>query len=182
MIKKFVFLSLFSIFLLTHSIGQAAASSPFVYKTIKLININFDDHLKALDFFIAKWKPKKNPTPSSFYEEPAGLDGGGGRDIVYENAKYISQLILASWRPLDGLRICHENKEESLDELDTKAIADALSAFEGAYTLMREYSIRVYNIRQDFQDLTDLHATRAKIIEGKAKLQEILSRGPQKKN
>ena len=178
MIKKLVFLSIFSIFLLNHSIGQTAVSSPFVYKTIKLINVNFDDHVKALDFFIAKWKPKKNPTPNSFYEEPSGIDGGGTRDIIYDNAKYISYLIISSRRPLDGLRICYEQNEEWLTELDATTLNEAINLFGEAYTLMREYALRVNNIRQDIQDLTDLYATRAKIVEGQAKLSQILSRGP----
>ena len=193
MIKKLVFLSLFSIFLFSHSIGQTAISSPFTYKAIKLINVNFDDHVKALDFFIAKWKPLAKPVlrPRDFlgrekmlyYEEPEGIAGDSAtRTTIYENSKFISQLILASRRPLDGLRICHEDNEESLTELDSNTLNEAISLFGEAYTLMREYSIRVYNINQDFQDLSDLHATRVKIIEGQAKLRDILARGPQKKN
>ena len=183
--KKLVFLSLFSILLLNYSIGHATNYHPFIYKTLKLANINFDDHVKALDYFIGKWKLLEKPILTKdligrdeilYYDTPAGIDGGGGRDIVYENSKYISQLILASRRPLDGLKKCHEQNEELLDDLDIQALSEAVTLFGEAYTLIREYSIRIYNIRQSFQDLSDLHATRAKVIEGQAKLREILAR------
>ena len=189
--KKLVLLSLFSILIL-NSICHATTYHPLVYKTIKFANIDFDDHVKALDYFIAKWKPLEKPIlrPRDFlgreeilyYEEPRGIDGGGGRDIVYENAKYISQLIYASSSSLLAIKRCNEQKEMTLDAIDTAKITDALNIFGQASDTMREYAIRVYTIRQDFQDLTDLHATRAKIIEGQAKLRDILARGPQKKN
>jgi len=185
--KKLVFLSLFSILLLNYSIGHATNYHPFIYKTLKLANINFDDHVKALDYFIGKWKLLENPILTKdligrdeilYYEEPKNIFGldEGVEDIVYENSKYISQLILASRRPLDGLKKCHEQNEELLDDLDIQALSEAVTLFGEAYTLIREYSIRIYNIRQSFQDLSDLHATRTKVIEGQAKLREILAR------
>ncbi len=178
--------------LLSYSVGHATSYNAIFYETLRLANINFDDHVKALDYFIGKWKPLEKPIRSRdllgrdkilYYEEPSGLDGGGGRDIVYENAKYISQLIYASRSPLLAIKKCHEQGKGSiLDEVDTAKIIEALTLFGQASDIIREYAIRVYNIRQNFQDLTDLHATRAKILEGQAKLQEILARQPQKKN
>ena len=161
-----------------HSICHATAYHATFYETLRLANINFDDHVKALDFFIAKWKPKKNPTPNSFYEEPTGITGSGTIDVVYENSKYISLLILASRRPLVGIKKCHDQNKDPLTEIDADALTEALNSLGQAHDTMREYSIRVYNIRQNPQDLTDLYATRAKIVEGQAKLSEILSRGP----
>ncbi|MBI3017740.1 MAG: hypothetical protein HYY62_07095, partial [Deltaproteobacteria bacterium] len=175
--------------------NPASYASPYnaiFYETLRLANINFDDHVKALDYLIAKWKPLEKPIRSRdlvgrdkilYYEEPKGIVSGlGGIDVVYENSKYISQLILASTRPLIGIKKCHDRNEERLTVLDAQNINEAIDSLGIAYDTMREYSIRIYNIRQSYQDLTDLHATRAKIIEGQAKLQEILSRGPQKKN
>ena len=183
MIKKLAFLSVFNILFLSHAIGKTTNYHPLVYKTIKFANIDFDDHIKALDLFIAKWKLKKDPTPDSLYEEPKGIVSGlGGIDVVYENSKYISQLIYASSSPLLAIEKGHGQEETMLDEIDATKITDALNLFGQASDTIREYSIRVYNINQDFQNLSDLHATRAKIIEGQAKLQEILARGPQKKN
>ena len=183
MIKKLAFLSVFNILFLSHAIGKTTNYHPLVYKTIKFANIDFDDHIKALDLFIAKWKLKKDPTPDSLYEEPKGIVSGlGGIDVVYENSKYISQLILASRRPLVGIKKCHDQNEERLTTLDAQTLNEAVNSLGIAYATIREYSIRIYNAEQNPQDLTDLHATRAKIIEGQAKLQEILARGPQKKN
>jgi len=183
--KKLVFLGFFSILFLGHSTVQATNYQPLIYKIIEFSDINFNDHIKDLDYFIGKWKLLEKPILTKdligrdeilYYDTPAGIDGGGGRDIVYENSKYISQLILASRRPLDGLKKCHEQNEELLDDLDIQALSEAVTLFGEAYTLIREYSIRIYNIRQSFQDLSDLHATRTKVIEGQAKLREILAR------
>ena len=179
--KKLIFLSLFSMLILSPA-SHASPYNAIFYETLRLANINFDDHLKALDFFIAQWKPKKNPTRDSFYEEPQGIAGGGGMDFVYQNSKYISQLILASRRPLVGIKKCHDQNEERLTTLDAQTLNEAVNSLGIAYDTIREYSIRIYNAEQNPQDLTDLHATRAKIIEGQAKLRDILARGPQKKN
>ena len=178
--KKLVFLSLFSILLLNYSIGHATNYHPFIYKTLKLANINFDDHVKALDYFIGKWKLLENPILTKdligrdeilYYDTPAGIDGGGGRDIVYENSKYISKLINAANAPLVAI-----HGESILDKIDKEKIEEASGLFSEAGDLIHAYAIRIYNIRQSFQDLSDLHATRAKVIEGQAKLREILAR------
>src|SRR3989338_6778202 len=158
--KKLVFLSLFSILLLNYSIGHATNYHPFIYKTLKLANINFDDHVKALDYFIGKWKLLENPILTKdligrdeilYYDTPAGIDGGGGRDIVYENSKYISQLINAANAPLVAI-----HGESILDKIDKEKIEEASGLFSEAGDLIHAYAIRIYNIQQSYQDLSDL--------------------------
>jgi len=187
--KKLMFLGgLLSVLVLGHStVVYATNYHPLVYETIRLLNIDIGDHVKALDYFIGKWKPLEKPIRSKdligrdeilYYEEPTSFGGGGGgvEDIVYENAKYISYLIMTSTRPLVGIKKCHDRSEERLTELDAQTLNEAISSLGTAYDTLREYSIRIYNLRQSYQDLSDLHATRAKVIEGQAKLREILAR------
>ena len=57
--KKLVFFSLFNILFLSHAIGQTTNYHPLVYKTIKFANIDFNEHVKALDIFIAKCEGKQ---------------------------------------------------------------------------------------------------------------------------
>ena len=178
--KKLVFLGFFSILFLGHSTVQATNYQPLIYKIIEFSDINFNDHIKDLDYFIGKWKLLEKPILTKdligrdeilYYDTPAGIDGGGGRDIVYENSKYISKLINAANAPLVAI-----HGESILDKIDKAKIEEASGLFSEAGDLIHAYAIRIYNIRQSFQDLSDLHATRAKVIEGQAKLREILAR------
>ena len=182
--KKVMFLGgLLSVLVLGHStVVYATNYHPLVYETIRLLNIDIGDHVKALDYFIGKWKPLEKPIRSKdligrdeilYYEEPTSFGGGGGgvEDIVYENAKYISKLINAANAPLVAI-----HGESILDKIDKEKIEEASGLFSEAGDLIHAYAIRIYNIRQSFQDLSDLHATRAKVIEGQAKLREILAR------
>ncbi|HBQ21551.1 MAG: hypothetical protein A2Z91_02250 [Deltaproteobacteria bacterium GWA2_38_16] len=103
--------------------------------------------------------------------------GGLNRQGVEDNAIYIAALLDESSAPLDAIMFCHDNNLERLDEADIQAIREARNNFfTSAIGILEAYAQNVANWQQRFEDTSKLQEALEKVVLGKAKLQEILSR------